>query len=316
MSERSHKGKITKLALLAGIVVAAAYAFGTITASPNASGQVNNLQTKTTDDDEQNITPPTLSTAGTATVKVKPDMYSVTAGVITNGTTAQEATSLNAGLMQRVISAVEKLGITNDSISTSNFDVSPIYGEGPPEKMCPQIYPPVPCEPGQVVTGYRASNSITVTLPVQSKVGPGSLIDAAVNAGANNVNGVYFFISQERQQQIRDSLIKEAIANARDRADNAASAVNMTVSGVQSISLNEVYFPQFAQAYASAPTAEGAPATQILPGAQDVSTTVSIVFYLNASGQGGTTTFGEPSGMTRTINNTQCTNPPQGPMIC
>ena len=314
MSNANQKNKITKLALLAGIVVAAAFAFGTIAASPGASGQVNS-GSQAADDDDKNVQPSTISTAGSADTKVQPDMYSVTAGVVTNGTTAQQAVSLNANLMQQVISALEKIGIYNSSISTSNFDVSPIYSENAPAKLCPQVYPyPPQCEPGQVIVGYRASNSITVTLGVQSKIDPGMVVDTAVGAGANNINNAYFFISQERQQQIRDSLIKDAIANARERADTAASAIGMQVSGVQSVNLNDVYFPVYSVNYPSAKMAEMNAPTPIVSGPQDVSTTVNIVYYLSGGGTVGTA--GEVPGMTRTINNTHCTNPPQGPMIC
>src|SRR5438105_3524686 len=58
--------------------------------------------------------PSTISTSGTATAKVKPDKFSVTVGVDTNGTTAEQATSKNADLMARVISAMKDLGVKDE----------------------------------------------------------------------------------------------------------------------------------------------------------------------------------------------------------
>jgi len=261
---------------------------------------------------------PTVSTSGTATTKVKPDKFSVTVGVETNGTTAQEATSRNADLMARVISALKALGITDSQISTTNYNVYPVYESRDPGKMCIQTYPlPPDCQPSQVITGYRASNTLTVTLDVQPQGGidAGKIIDASIKAGANNVNGVSFFISPEKQQKIRDALIKDALLNAKHRAQVAADALDMTVSGVQSISLNDVYFPIYSKTYDRGLMTTGAEAgapTPIMPGEQDISTTVSAVFYIS----GGNSTTNTTPGMLKTNDTTNCTNPPNGPMIC
>jgi hypothetical protein len=252
-----------------------------------------------------------------ATTKVKPDKFSVTVGVDTNGTTAQEAASANADLMAKVLAALRDLGISDDQIATSNYNVYPVYDYGLPTKPCIDIYPQPPeCQPKQVITGYRASNSVTVTLDVSGDIDAGKVIDSSVKSGATNVNGVYFFISQDKQQKVRDSLIKEAIQNARHRADIAASALGLRVTGVQSINLNDVYFPIFSKSFDGAATAEGA-ATQILPGEQDVSTSVSAVFYFSDSSiASGNETSTTTSGMTASQNNPNCVNPPTGPMIC
>ncbi|HEX2614525.1 MAG TPA: SIMPL domain-containing protein, partial [Nitrososphaera sp.] len=101
---------------------------------------------------------------------------------------------------------------------------------------------------------------------------------AAVAAGANNVNGAYFFVSDEKQQEIRDSLIEKAIDNARSRADKAASAVEMNITGVKSINLNDVYFPVFYKDFAQ--EASGA-TTPILPGQQQISMTVQVTFTMS-----------------------------------
>jgi uncharacterized protein len=107
----------------------------------------------------------------------------------------------------------------------------------------------------------------------------GEVIDTAVEAGASNINGAYFFVSQELQGQIREGLIEDAIDNARGRADKAASAVDMNVTGVKSISLNDVYFPIFNEKFASA-DAGVAGSTPILPGEQEISMTVQVTYFI------------------------------------
>ena len=229
-----------------------------------------------------NLPRSTVATTGTASQSVQPDRVSVNVGVETNGTTASEAVSRNADAMDRVISALRNLGIEENELATSSFNVYPIYEYRQPTPPCIEIYPPPPeCMPKQTIVAYGASNSVTITLDVNStSVNAVEAIDAAVGAGANTVNSAYFFISNALQEEIRSSLIRDAIDNARQRAELAADAVGHSVSGVHSINLNEVHFP----AYYGRTAAEGDLAvtqTALLPGEQQVSTTINVIYYMS-----------------------------------
>src|ERR671915_1692221 len=265
----------------------------TQTVSPGNETITDNGNSGREDADASLATRSTLSITSTSTTEVRPDRLSVSVGVETNGTTAQEAVSQNANLTGQVITALRGLAITEDRIETSSYSVSPIYEYIQPPQPCIEIYPPPPgCETRQEIIGYRATNTVTVTLdvpffrmvtPTVPDVNAGQVIDAAVGAGANRVDSVVFFISPDRQQEIRDTLITEAIANARQRANIAAEALEMTVSGVESATINPIDFPVFSvylqESSAAAADSVSAP-TQILPGEQEVSTTVSVVFYI------------------------------------
>lgn len=300
---------------LAGTLIPAAQAQATGETSPalqepTTNGSINATQTVTQanetnladddDFDEENDYSPanlsTLSVSSTSTTEVRPDQLSVTLGAETNATTAQEAVSQNANLTAQVIGAIRGLGIDENRIETSSYSVSPIYEYIQPSQPCIEIYPPPPgCETRQEIIGYRATNTVAVTLDVpffrvatQSvpDVNAGQVIDAAVEAGANRIDGVIFFISPDRQQEIRDTLIGDAIANARQRANIAAEALQMTVSGVESVTINPIDFPVFSlqeSSFGAAADAVSAP-TQILPAQQEVSTTVSVVFYISTEG--------------------------------
>src|SRR5918994_3974649 len=262
-----------------------------ITQAQEPAPRINATQT-VTQADERNLNndsaaPSTVSTFGTATTKVRPNQLSVAVGVETNATTAQEAVFQNANLTAQVILAVRGLGINENQIETSSYILSPIYEYIQPPQPCIEIYPPPPgCETRQEIIGYRATNTVTATLDVDADLNAGQVIDAAIGAGANRVDSIVF-LSQERQQEIRDSLIRDAIANARQRANIAAEALSMTISGVQSATLNPIDFPIYSVGLREGAAAEAesvsAP-TPILPGQQEVSTTVSVVFYLSTEG--------------------------------
>src|ERR671910_741052 len=216
-----------------------------ITQAQEPAPRINATQT-VTQADERNLNndsaaPSTVSTFGTATTKVRPNQLSVAVGVETNATTAQEAVFQNANLTAQVILAVRGLGINENQIETSSYILSPIYEYIQPAEPCIQIYPPPPgCETRQEIIGYRATNTVTVTLDVPffrvatesvPDVNAGQVIDAAVGAGANRVDSVTFFISPDRQEEIRGTLVGEAITNARQRANIAAEALQTTISG-------------------------------------------------------------------------------------
>lgn len=304
-----------KLVLLVGILAAGIFA-ATFTSSQllSANAQTTNNQTGSqpvvTSADDVNCTEDvsvvhcvdgnttvatshdsvssTVSTSGTATTKVQPDKFTVTVGVETNGTTAQDAASANADLVTKVIAALKVLGISEDDISTTSYSVYPAYSYKEPANVCRVMegYPiPSDCYVDQGVNGYKASSSLSVTLDAEGDIEVGGVIDTAINAGANTVQGAYFFLSQERQQEVQDDLIGEAISNARHRADIAADAVDMQVSGVQAISLSDIYFPIFAKDV----SLQAGGGTQILTGQQEVTMTVNVVYYLSNGNAGSST---------------------------
>ncbi len=270
----NQKTNQQKLVLLAGILAAGLLGAAIATQVQSAAAQAQDVK----EDKDDRKWSSTVTTSGTATTTVDPDKFSVTVGVETNGTTAEEAVSANADLAAQVITALRDLGIAEEDIATSSYSVYPVYEQRAAAEACIMIYPPPPeCVPRQTITGYRASSSLTVTLDADGQIDAGEVIDAAVESGANTVSGAYYFLSSELQQQVRDELIADAIANARHRADIAAEAVEMEVSGVQSINLNDVYFPVM---YRESAVFASASPTQILPGQQEVSMSVSVTFFI------------------------------------
>jgi uncharacterized protein YggE len=291
MSDQFSRQYGSKLKALTTIAV---LTIGVLAATMFASQALSTASAQSNEDTDNER--PTVSTSGMATIKVDPDKVSVSVGAETDGATSSEAVSKNAELMDKIIAALQGLGITDDELSTGYFSVYPVYEYQYPPCILneggrmsegnssdagaarPAIYPPpYDCQPQSVITGYKATNSLTVTL--DGGVDVGEVIDTAVEAGANNINGAYFFVSTERQEDLRESLIEEAIANARSRADKGAQAVDMSITGVKSINLNDVYFPMYYERSAVSEAAVGSP-TPILPGEQEITMTVQVTYFI------------------------------------
>lgn len=299
----SNQLKDVNLLLLAGIIAAGVFAsaFGSIQLL-NAAAQQSSGDPMPVDlgcetgaevcEDEGQTT--TISTSGVATVKVDPDKFTVIVGVETNGTNAEEASSKNADLTAKIIADIRALGIAENATSTSSYSVFPVYSSAEPANVCRVMEGhPIPpeCYVKQEITGYTASNSVSVTLDANGDISAGKVIDTAIEGGANTVSGAYFFLSQERQFEVQQGLIVDAIANARQRADVAGSAVGTEAMAVKSINLNDVSLPPF---YNTARAEELSSSTQILPGQQEVTLTVNVVYFASSNSSGSIGGSSEP----------------------
>ena len=214
-----------------------------------------------------------LFVTGTAFKKISPDKVSITLGVETQEETAKEAAAKNAELMNAVINNLKALGLSTNEISTNYYNIYPVY-EYPPviyEKIVP------PRSESPILVGYRVTNTITITTSTSADVG--SMIDAAIDAGANQVQGVNYFVSEDVQRQMNRELIQQAVLDAKAEAENALSPLNMQIVGVKSVNLNDVYFPVSSYDRSAYAVAEAAP-TPILPSQQQVSASVSVTFLI------------------------------------
>ncbi len=169
---------------------------------------------------EDPASPRLISVTGEAVLQVKPDMATITFGVETQATTAQEAQKANATRMSAVINALTAKGISKDDIQTSNFSLYPVY-EWQGDK-----------EGRQVLTGYRCNNSVVVRLKNLANIGP--TIDAATGAGANSIGGISFGLLDPKSKE--NELLGQAVENAREKADIMAKAAGVNIDSVYRIS--------------------------------------------------------------------------------
>src|SRR5262245_1343356 len=142
--------------------------------------------------------PPTISVTGEAQVSVAPDLAQVDGGVTTEAKTAREASDANNKAMAAILAALKAAGIAEADIQTSRLSLFP---QSSPSKL---INSPVQ------ITGYRASNRVTIRVRDVTKVA--ATIDALVAAGANEIGGINFMVSQE--SKLLDDARVKAIEDA------------------------------------------------------------------------------------------------------
>jgi uncharacterized protein YggE len=192
---------------------------------------------------------------GEGSVDAAPDQATVSLGVRVTGPTAQDAQNQSSAITERVIGRITALGIPGDKIRTTTVSLVPVRR---PEAQSAEI------------TGYEATNRIAVTLDDLRL--PGRVIDAAVGAGANALDGLSFGLRDPSLYRIR------ALRMAVERAGAAAAAIASAagVPDLHLVSIEEagpVPVPRFSIA---APA--GREATPVLPGTLTVAVQVRAVY--------------------------------------
>jgi len=203
----------------------------------------------------QTAPPPAISVTGEATVSVPPDQAQIDGGVTSDAKTAREASDANNAAMGKVLLALKGAGIDEKDYQTSRLSLQPQYA--------PNRSGPSP------VVGYRASNRVTVRVRDVAKVA--GIIDVLVGAGANELGGINFMVSQA--SRLLDDIRGKAVADARRKADIYAKAAGVTLGEPLGISEEGGAAPVFRGKMVGSMAASAAPVAQ---GEETLSVTVSV----------------------------------------
>lgn len=160
-----------------------------------------------------------LIVQGTGEVRADPDEATVQLGVVAQAPTARAAQEKVNQAAGAVLTALKGLGIEAADIQTSALNLSPIYAPYRQE---------TPAQDQQRITGYQASNDVSVRLAKLDLVG--RAIDAGLAAGANQVQGVSFGLHDD--QAARSRALEAAVREARGKAQTIAAALGVRLGEV------------------------------------------------------------------------------------
>jgi len=203
----------------------------------------------------QTVPPPAISVTGEATVQVAPDQAQIDGGVANDARTAREASDANNAAMGKVLLALKGAGIDEKDFQTSRLSLQPQYA--------PNRSGPSP------IVGYRAANRVTIRVRDVSKVA--NIIDVLVGAGANDIGGINFMVSQA--SKLLDEAREQAISDARRKAQIYARAAGVTLGEPLAISEQSSPSPIFRGKVAAGMVAATAPIAQ---GEETLSVTVNV----------------------------------------
>ena len=260
-SFKNHNLKKMNIKVLAACICILVFGVVVIYIPNSQEGYAQNLKNNST-----------LSVSGIASMKIKPDRATVSFGVETANATASSALMSNSELVNKLLYVLKTAGVQQNETTTSSFIITPNYNYS---------------ESGTIakITGYTTTNSIQIESSNINKIS--TWIDLAVSTGANRVDSIYFSVSDKKLDDIKNNLLKDAINNAKSKADIAASILGLKVIGVRSINLDgfepplPIPQPYLSHKSLSAGTETStASTTPIITGEQEVTTQISIVFSL------------------------------------
>lgn len=202
---------------------------------------------------------PEIVTSAQGEARYTPDRAHIYIGVQTRAETAEKAGAENAKKQQAVIDAILSLGIGKDQISTVNYNVYP-----------EQQYHPERGDQEPRIVGYNVTNTVRVDIRDIAKVGP--VIDAALSKGANNINSLDFYASNE--DGTRRGALAEAVARARGDAEALAKGAGGRLGDLIELS-SAAYTPPRPVPVMMMAEAKASAATPINPGEQTLTVTVT-----------------------------------------
>lgn len=166
---------------------------------------------------------PTLTLSAEGRSLRAPDLAEMSGGVVTSAPTAQGAMSENATRMTAVVAAIRRAGVAERDIQTAGISLQPQY-------RYDQNQPPV-------LTGYQASNTVTLRLRKLGDVG--RLLDTLVSVGANQLNGPNFRVDNDAAAL--DEARLQAVATVKARAELYAKATGVRIKRILSIAEQQGY---------------------------------------------------------------------------
>jgi uncharacterized protein YggE len=200
--------------------------------------------------------PHSITVNGTATLRVPPDRVSFSVGVETQGATVGAAFEANRKKIDSVVAALKTKGVAPKEVQTSNLEIG------------------VPYEDGRRLPGYRVSALVTVTRGETQ--GVGELLQAAIDAGANQAGGLNFSVADPAQFRARglDLAFQDAQAKAEVLAKLAKRPLGQVLTIVET---GPAVGPGFQNNMAAMAFKAGG---DVQAGTEQVPFTISVVFEL------------------------------------
>jgi uncharacterized protein YggE len=194
----------------------------------------------------------TITVTGVGSIEAVPNEAQMSFGVETRAPTAKAAVAANADAMRKIINALSQA--RGREIATQWVSVYPVTNDT------------------GAVDGYSASNSVSATADVDEAA---ALIDAAADAGANQISGPG--LTSSNAEALYRQALGKAVAEARARAEVLAKAAGRSLGEIEVISESSAATPY---PYAERAAMDAAASTPIVPGEQETTASITVTFSL------------------------------------
>lgn len=204
--------------------------------------------------------PATLRTSARADVSEVPNRAQLDIGVTTQALQARVAVDQNARRLEAVIIAIRRHAGADAQLKTGQLSLVPDF-RSPGDGKTPTII------------GYTVTHRVSVQLDDLGQIG--SLIDAAIKAGANRVDHIRFTLRNPEAARVH--ALRKAVLQARAQARALAAALDLRIVRIVSVNESAPVIVPFQSVYSRALAPVGSrPRTPIEPGSIQVRASVTL----------------------------------------
>ena len=207
----------------------------------------------------QTDTTPTIAADGNGTATLVPDLADFSAGVLRRAPTSAAARRSANARIAAILKAVKARGVADADIQTTGLSISR-------ERVGRR---------GHRRVRYAAAQELRIR--VRDVKALGALLDAVANAGADDVAAPDFGFADPSQGRLLAT--RAALADARKRAEDAATQTGLRITGVRTVDVDPQTEPVFSgDDSASTGGSAKSPATQVEPGTQEFQARVRVIY--------------------------------------
>jgi uncharacterized protein len=173
---------------------------------------------------------PSLSVVGESEKEIPADEAKISVAIENTASDATIASKTNAEKMDKIISALKSSGLTNENMSTTNYEIKPNYDNANDNY--------------DKIISYTATNKMLLTTSAHANIS--FYVDLAVKNGANRVEQIEFTSSKKVLNENFNELLKEAFINGKQKAEALSATAGFIVNGVKRIDIaaGDGFIPQ------------------------------------------------------------------------
>lgn len=216
---------------------------------------VNNINTEKT---------APFSVDGQGSASDVPDEATISFGVTKNSSSVSDAQNQTNNSINAILEKLRQLGISDKDLKTTNYSVNPNYN----------------FEGTQKITGYNVTQNIELKL--KDIKNANKAIDTITGSGANLVGQIQFGFSQGAKEKLEEKARKEAVGNAKQKAQSIAKVTGVRLGKIINIQESSDNFPVPMALDVSRKTEEGtAQTTEITPGENSIKINITLTYEIN-----------------------------------
>lgn len=163
----------------------------------------------------------TIQVSGTYELSTAPDKAEIYLSIITTAESAEDAKDENAKINEDVTDALKEIGVTEDDIETTNFNLYKKEEWNPETRASEE-------------KGYELRNTIRITTEKLADVG--KIVDTGINNGANGIDRVEFGLTKEQQKEAQSAALEKASKAAKEKAGVLAASLSLKLGDIVTVS--------------------------------------------------------------------------------